>query len=170
MKRHSLLDASTARRSRALGDAGERLARDLLQAAGFTQIRNLNAATANYPYADLYAERHSKRYVISVKIRNKCEARTGHLNSRYKLGSKCYELAKRAEALERAEAAWLAISLEPRVLSAYFGSLEQLAGSRGIAMTERAVSQYECIARDYVHGLPYESLRNTYHSIVREAE
>lgn len=135
MVRRIELDASTARRAHSLGEVGEGVAEKLLARAGFTNVRNLNLETSNFPYADFYAERKGERFVVSVKIRNKYEAGTGRLNSRYKLGARCYELARRAEKQLEAKAAWLAISLEDTVLSAYFGRLDELRGSRGIAMT-----------------------------------
>jgi hypothetical protein len=97
MLRRVLLNAATARRARGLGGAGERLAETLLARAGFTAVPNLNREAMNFPYADFYAERNGERFVISVKMRNKFEARTGRLNSRYKLGRRCYKLAQRAE-------------------------------------------------------------------------
>ena len=168
MVRGIKLDASTARRARGLGDIGEQLAATLLARAGFTNVRNLNHAAVNFPYGDFCAERSGERYVISVKMRNRYEARTGRLNSRYKLGARCYELALRAEQQLNAKAAWLAIALEPTVFSAYFGRLEQLRGSRGIAMTPLAVEGYECLANSEAHVLDYAALKNTYEPVQSE--
>ena len=168
MVRSITLDASTARRARGLGDVGEQLAATLLARAGFANLRNLNHAAANFPYADFYAERSGEQYVVSVKMRNKYETRTGRLNSRYKLGARCYELARRAEEQLNARAAWLAISLEPTVFSAYFGFLEQLRGSRGIAMTPLALEGYECLANSEAHVLDYAALKNTYEHVESE--
>lgn len=100
----------------------------------------------NFPFADVYAERGGHRYAISVKIRNKFET-TGRLNSRYKLGADCYRLAKLAETKLHAEAAGLAIALEPDRFSAYFGLLVQLGGNRGIAMTPAVVRTYEFVEK-----------------------
>jgi hypothetical protein len=159
--RHSKLGADTARRDKVLGHVGERLASDVLARCGFTSIRNLNREKNNFPFADLYAERNSHRYVISVKIRNKFEV-SGRLNARYKLGANCYELAERADREMNAEAAWLAIALEPHQFSAYFGLLAPLGGNRGIPMTAAATSTYECLAHDQRHDLDYASLKNVY--------
>ena len=98
-------------------------------------------------------------------MRNKYETGTGRLNSRYKLGAKCCELADRAEKALNAQAAWLAIALEAEVLSAYFGLLKQLGGSRGILMTPSALRKYECLIENHEHGLDYAVLKNVYRPI-----
>lgn len=167
MPRRSELDASTAGRCQRLGEIGELLAEKLLIAAGFVNVRNLNRDAANYPFADFYAERGCNRYAVSVKMRNKYETGTGRLNSRYKLGAKCYELAARAEEALNAQAAWLAIALDAEVLSAYFGLLKELAGSRGISMTPSALRRYECLVENYEHGLDYAALKNVYRLVGR---
>ena len=170
MRRHSKLDGSTAARTGRLGETGEQLAGKVLDRGGFVNIRNLNREKMNFPFADIYAERNGRRYVISVKIRNKLEARTRRLNSRYKLGAQCYELARRAEEAMQAEAAWLAISLEPTVFNAYFGLLSQLGGSRGISMTALAVSNYECLCGNQSHDFDYAALMNVYEPLTSEDE
>jgi len=161
-KRIAVLDKSVARRWRELGAAGEALAELLLRSNGFTHIKNLNRQQTNFPFADFYAERDGQRYVISVKARNKYEFGTGRLNSRYKLGAKCYENTAAAEKQFRAKAAWLTIALAADTYSAYFGLLSSLSGSLGVTMSERAVSSYECLAREKAHSLDYAALRNVY--------
>jgi hypothetical protein len=94
-------------------------------------------------------------------MRNKYET-GGGLNSRYKLGAKCYDLAKRAERALNAQAAWLAIALESEVFCAYCGLLSQLGGSRGIGMTPAAIKNYECLVQNQLHGLEYAALKNVY--------
>src|SRR5258706_14576769 len=111
MSKISVLDRTTARRAFLLGSFGESLAENVLRAAGFNNIQNLNRLKMNFPFGDVCAERNTEKFVISVKIRNRYEAHTGKLNSRYKLASKCYELAAHAQAELSATPAFLAISL-----------------------------------------------------------
>jgi hypothetical protein len=168
MRKRVLRNVTTARRCHRLGDIGEKLAEQLLEANGFTNIQSLNKPKKNHVFADVYAERDRQVYVISVKIRNKYEFGTRKLNSRYKLGQECYEHAREAEARFQAVAAWLTISLEETTFSAYFGLLKSLGGSTGISMTEQMVTNYECLARDQEHGYAYDGIRNAYR--MKEAE
>lgn len=164
IKRIAKIDMSVAKRWKKLGDAGEELAEPLLVKNGFINIRNLNHEQMNFAYADFYAERNGEKYVISVKTRNKYEFRrdgTKKINSRYKLGSKCYEHAVIAEEKFGAKAAWLTIALDSETYSAYFGLLSSLK-SRGVGMSEKATSSYECFAKDEPHTLDYASLQNVY--------
>ena len=162
MRRIAILSQATALRARKLGSFGEALAGRILQNAGFTNIRNLNQIRQNFPFADIYAERNSQKYVISVKIRNRYQARTDRLNPRYNLGKHCYKLAARAEAELFATPAFLAISLHSDFYSAYFAPLTSLAGSRGIRMTPTGLSRYECLAEDALHGTDASPFKNTY--------
>lgn len=147
-----------------LGYLGEELAEPLLANNGFTNIRNLNHEQMNFAYADFYAERNGTKYVISVKARNKyvfSRNEERKINPRYKLGSKCREYAARAEERFGAVAAWLTIALDVETYSAYFGLLSSLK-TCGVAMTERATSSYECLARDNPHLLDYANFQNVY--------
>ena len=162
MRRNVLLNRETARRVHKLGSFGETLAGRILQMAGFTNIRNLNQIRQNFPFADVYAERGREKYVISVKIRNRYQARTNKLNPRYNLGKHCYELAARAEAELSATPAFLAISLHLDFYSAYFAPLTTLAGSRGIRMTPEGLIRYECLAKDAPHGIDASPFKNSY--------
>jgi Holliday junction resolvase len=54
-----------------LGNWGEDKASKLLNGAGFYSVRNLNSAKANHPFADIFAERGGRRFIIGVKTRNK---------------------------------------------------------------------------------------------------
>jgi len=162
MSRISVLDRTTAHRASLLGSFGESLAENVLRAAGFTNIQNLNRLKMNFPFGDVCAERNAEKFVISVKIRNRYEAHTGKLNARYKLGRKCYELAARAQAELSATPAFLAISLSSDLYSAYFAPLTVLAGSRGIPMTSVWLSRYECLANEARHGVNTSHLKNTY--------
>ena len=162
MRRIAILSQATALRARKLGSFGEALAGRILQNAGFTNIRNLNQIRQNFPFADIYAERGKQKYLISVKIRNRYQARTDKLNPRYNLGKHCYELATRAGAELSATPAFLAISLHSDFYSAYFAPLTALAGSRGIRMTPTSLSRYECLAEDALHGIDASPFKNTY--------
>ncbi len=162
MLRIAILNQATARRAKKLGEIGEALAEQILQNAGFTKIQNLNRIRKNFPFGDLYAERNSQKYVISVKSRNRFEARTCKLNSRYKLGKHCYKHAANAQAEFSAVPAFLAIPLFSKFYSAYFAPLSVLRGSRGIGMTPKELLRYECFAVDALHGFDVAELKNTY--------
>ena len=90
----------------------------------------------NYPFADLYAEKDGKRYVISVKARNKYENNGINENLRYKLGSNCYEKASITEKEFDAEACRMAIPFDKRTVTVYFGTLKELDGNNGISITK----------------------------------
>lgn len=162
MRRIVILSQATALRAQKLGNFGEALACQILQNAGFTNIRNLNQSKRNFPFADIFAQRSTQKYVISVKIRNRYQARTEKLNSRYNLGKHCNMLAARAEAELSATPAFLAISLHSDSYSAYFAPLSVLGGSRGIRMTPTGLSRYECFAKDALHGTDASPFKNTY--------
>jgi len=165
MTRTAKLDNRTARRFKRLGDIGESLTEELLTANGFANIQNLNRLKKNFPFADFYAEKDGVRYVISVKMRNKYEfTRDGvrRLNSRYKLGSRCYEHAKVAEDQFDAIAAWITISLDSKAYCAYFGLLSSLNGSRGVNMSEKAVAKHQCLANNTPHSFDYSEIQNVY--------
>ena len=87
---------------------------------------------------------------------------TKKINSRYKLGAKCYEHAKVAEVQFDAKAAWLTISLDVETYSAYFGLLSSLNGSRGVNMSEKALLSHQCLAKDCPHNLNYAEFKNVY--------
>lgn len=61
----------------------------------YDRIRNLNDVHMNEAFADIYyCEKDDRRYVISVKARNKY-MKNGRLNSQYNLGSNAYKKAER---------------------------------------------------------------------------
>ncbi len=154
---------ATAARSHKLGKIGEQWAEALLARNGFTNVQSLNAERSNHSYADIYAEKDGGRYVISVKTRNKLQV-SGALNGSYNLSSlgNHYDLAVLAENARQAKAAWIAIAVEERVFSAYFGLLADLNGKNGIPMTEDATSDYQCLAKNEPHGLDYSQIKNVY--------
>jgi Holliday junction resolvase-like predicted endonuclease len=162
MQRISILNKQTALRAKELGALGEAMAPFYLGRAGFTDLLDLNKLRRNFPFADAVATRAGITYAISVKTRNKFEARTGNLNARYKLGKKCEAMAAYATKQTRAVPAWLAIQVDGDLVSVYFGTLEILKGGTGIIMTPDMLDQYECLARDELHGCRVDHLKNTY--------
>lgn len=152
-------------RCRLLGEFGEYiLAENLLKRNGFKEIRNLNSEhKTNQPFADIYAERDGKKYVISVKARNKFE-KSGKLNSRYKLGENCYKNAEIVSTEFDATAAFLAISFEAdkQTYSGYFGELAILKGNKGVPVGEKHLSNYECLGKDIKSDINLSKLKNTY--------
>ena len=84
-----------SKRKKALGELGELIGVKTLVDSGFLAIMNLNDKKMNYPFADLYATKKGKRYVISIKARNKIQ-RDGNLNSRYILGRDVLTKASKA--------------------------------------------------------------------------
>ncbi len=146
-------------RLRSLGALGELLAMKALVDNRFKNIRNLNDQKKNFPYADLYAEKGGKRYVISVKARNRYQ-KNRRLNSRYKLGSDCENKARRAEKEFKAQAAWMAISIFDDVYSVYFGTLDSLPAKTGILMGEPHVQGYQCLVKEKQHGLDFRPYKN----------
>lgn len=124
-----------ALRKKSLGELGELFGIKALVDNSFDRITNLNDNKMNYPYADLYAEKDGKRYVISIKARNKYQ-KNNTLNSRYNLGSNAYKKAEAAEIEYQAEAYWMAIQFDKYTYSIYFGALDELAPRNGIPIRE----------------------------------
>jgi hypothetical protein len=120
-----------AARKKSLGELGELFAIKALVDNKFDRIRNLNDNTMNERFADIECEKAGIKYVISVKARNKYQ-KNGKLNSRYNLGAGVYEKAKSAEKKYNAIAYWIAIQFDKHTFSIYFGSLEELNGSKAI--------------------------------------
>lgn len=120
-----------AARKKSLGELGELFAVKALVDYKFDKIRNLNDDHMNLQFADLYAEKDGKKYVISVKARNKFQ-KNGSLNSSYKLGENAYEKAQRVSEIYDAEPYWMAIQFDRNDYSIYFGSLKSLEGRKSI--------------------------------------
>ena len=118
-------------RKKSLGELGELFAIKTLVDLEFDRIRNLNDTRLNEPFADILCEKDGKRYVVSVKARNKYQL-NGKLNSRYNLGSDAYKHAKNSEGKYEATAYWMAIQFDLHEYSVFFGPLEALNGSTGI--------------------------------------
>ncbi len=124
-----------AARKKSLGELGELFALKALVDQEFDKIRNLNDLHMNEKFADILCEKNGIRYVISVKSRNKFQL-NGKLNTRYNLGSNVYEKALYAEEKYKAKAYWLAIQFDSTSFSLYFGSLEELNGSKAIPVNK----------------------------------
>ena len=122
-------------RKKSLGELGELFAIKALVDEQYDRIRNLNDDHMNEAFADIYCEKDGKRYVISVKARNKYQ-KDGKLNTRYNLGSNAYEKAGRVSKHYDAEAYWMAIQFDAHDYSIYFGSLEELKGSKAIPVNK----------------------------------
>ena len=127
----SIENKKEAARKKSLGELGELFALKALVDNKFDKIRNLNDQKMNEKFADILCEKDGKRYVISVKSRNRLQI-NGKLNTRYNLGSNAYEKAKYAESKYDAEAYWLAIQFNRTSFSIYFGALSELNESKAI--------------------------------------
>ncbi len=140
-----------ALRKKSLGELGELFGIKALVDNSFERVVNLNDKKMNYPYADLYAEKENKKYVISIKARNKYQ-KNNLLNSRYKLGSNAYQKAKAAEIEYGAEAYWMAIQFGGITYSIYFGSLNELNQRNGIPVRECEEGNIGiCLVKDKRH-------------------
>ena len=146
-----------ALRKKVLGETGEKIAERILAENGFESIDKL---PTNYPFADVYAKRDGKCYVISVKMREKY----GH---KYRDDDSCKkendsfnlfqnprgdEKVQKAEEEYSAEAHWLVMPLDDRYrkYSAYFGSvteLRELVGNNG-KKGRRSVPIPKCKTRE----------------------
>lgn len=157
-----LKDKEFILRTKSLGALGELIAIKALVDNGFERIRNLNDQKANFPYGDLLAEKEGKRYVISVKSRNKYQRGGTSLNDRYKLGDNCYENAEATEKHYVAVAYWMAVQFDIDRYTVYFGSLDQLGDKKAIPMSEPHLGQYQCLARNKKHGIDFRPYLNIY--------
>jgi hypothetical protein len=79
-----------ALRKKSLGELGELFAIKALVDNSFERIVNLNDKKINYPFADLYAEKERKKYVISIKARNKYQ-KNYKLNAFYNIGTNAFK-------------------------------------------------------------------------------
>ena len=57
-----------ALRKKSLGDLGELFGIKALVDSHFEKVVNLNDGKMNYPFADLYAEKDNKKYIVSIKL------------------------------------------------------------------------------------------------------
>ena len=146
-------------RTMSLGSLGELLAIRTLVFNKFVNIKFLNDLRFNHPFADIYAEEGSQKYVISVKARNRYQ-RDKKLNARYNLGSGCAVNAQRVASEYDAVPAWMAISITDQTYSVYFGRLDSLRLPTGIPMGASHVTKYRCLADDQYHHLNWAPYRN----------
>lgn len=128
MKRGTKKEAA---RKKSLGELGELFAIKALVDLRFDKIRNLNDNRRNEPFADLYCEKGCKKYIISVKSRNKYQ-KDKKLNSRYNLGANIASKVLNAEKKYNAKAHWMAIQFDKLTYSIFFGTVEELKGSKAI--------------------------------------
>ncbi len=120
-----------AARKKSLGELGELFAIKALVDKKFDRVRNLNDRKLNEPFADIECEKDGKKYIVSVKARNKFQI-DGKLNSRYNLGTNAYDKAATSERKHNAKAHWMAIQFDKKNYSIYFGTLDELNGSKAI--------------------------------------
>lgn len=124
-----------AARKKSLGELGELFAIKALVDMEFDHIRNLNDKTMNEAFADIYCEKGGKKYIISVKARNKYQ-KNGKLNIRYNLGTRAHEKAAIAKGKYNAEPHWMAIQFDSKSYSIFFGSLATLNDSKAIPINK----------------------------------
>lgn len=149
-----------AARKKSLGELGELFAIKTLVDNEFDRIRNLNDDHMNEAFADIYCEKNGKKYVISVKARNKYQ-KNGELNSRYKLGENAYEKAKKTALKYDADPYWMAIQFDLHEYSVYFGSLDSLKGSNGISITKCELGELgEILVHKKRHYFDFEFYQN----------
>jgi hypothetical protein len=163
-RRNIKLTAKEGKRFKHLGNIGEFLAEKLLKSNGFSNIVNLNRIKNNFPFADFRAEKDGTGFLISVKTRNKYE-NNGRPNARIKLGKKVYahinELNNDPE-YKGLVPAWMIILMEENTFDAYFGTIPQLNGKRGISTSKKARDSYLELAYKEKHNFNSEEFKNTY--------
>ena len=150
------------KRTKSLGEIGELYGIKALVDNGFTNIKNLNDIRMNYPYADVFAEKDGRRYVISIKGRNKLQ-NNGELNGRFKLmyAKNAYQNAEKAEMEFDAEAAWMVIPFEEDRYSIYFGTLKELDGNKAVLIRKCMKGEIgETLVLDKYHYLDWDFFTN----------
>ena len=151
-----------ASRTKSLGELGELFCLKALVDFKFDSIRNLNDDKMNYPFADLLAEKDGKKYVISVKTRNKYK-KSGKVNSHYNVLDKknSYEHAKKAEEKHNAEAYWMAAQFDNSTYSIYFGALSELNGSKSISISKCENNEMgQCLVPNKSHNFNFNFFTN----------
>tara|TARA_B100000315_G_C14551719_1_gene576163 strand:- start:58 stop:549 length:492 start_codon:yes stop_codon:yes gene_type:complete len=150
-----------ALRKKSLGELGELFGIKALVDDHFEKIVNLNDVKMNYPFADLYGEKDNKRYVISIKARNKHQ-KNGSLNTQYNLGRNAHEKAKAAEDEYAAQAYWMAVQFDQLTYSVFLGSLSELNQRKAIPMKEcESGFVGECLVKNKRHYFDFEFFKNT---------
>ncbi len=69
---------------------------------------------------------------------------------------------KSAEKQFDAEPYWMAVQFDGNIYSAYFGSLAQLDGKKGIPMNVQHLSKYKCLSYNQKHGIDFRPFLNIY--------
>ena len=139
-----------ASRKKSLGELGELFAIKALVDNHYEKIINLNDKKMNFPFADLYAEKEGKSFIVSVKARNKYQ-KNHKLNAYYNLGSAAYKKAAIAEKEYCAEPHWMAIQFDQFTYSIYWGSLKELNGKNTIPLLQCAKGTIGiCLAKDII--------------------
>ncbi len=157
MKQSNQKEAS---RKKSLGELGELFAIKALVDKQFDKIRNLNDNQMNEVFADIYGEKEGINYIISVKARNKYQ-KNGKLNTRYNLGNEVYIKSKIAEQKYNAKSFWLAIQFDYSSFSIYFGSLDELNGSKAIPVDKCEKGQIgEIWVKDKKHFFDFDFYTN----------
>jgi hypothetical protein len=149
-----------ASRKKSLGELGELFAIKALVDNHYEKIINLNDKKMNFPFADLYAEKDGKRFIISVKARNKYQ-KDHKLNAFYNLGNDAYKKAATATLEYCAEPHWMAIQFDQFTFSIYWGSLEELNGKNAIPLAQCAEGKIGiCLAKDKKHYFDFSFFGN----------
>ena len=156
----SVSEKKEALRKKSLGELGELFGIKALVDSSFEKVVNLNDRKMKYPYADLYAEKDNKRFIVSIKARNKYQ-KNHSLNAHYNLGSHAYEKAKSAEEEYGAEAHWMAIQFDTQTYSVYFGSLAELEQRKAIPIRECEQGNVGvCLVKDKRHYFDFSFFEN----------
>jgi hypothetical protein len=149
-----------ALRKKSLGELGELFGIKALVDSSFEKVVNLNDKKMNNPFADLYAEKDNRKFIISIKARNKYQ-RDHALNAHYKLGGIAYEQARVAEKEYEAEAHWMAIQFDAQTYSVYFGSLVELKQRNAIPIRECEQGKIgACLVKDKRHYFDFSFFEN----------
>ena len=154
------IEQKEALRKKSLGELGELFGIKALVDNSFEKVVNLNDRKLNYPFADLYAEKDNKKFIISIKARNKLQ-KNHTLNAHYNLGGNAYQKAKSAELEYEAEAHWMAIQFDAQTYSVYFGSLAELNQRNAIPIKEcENGSVGTCLVKDKRHYFDFSFFEN----------
>jgi hypothetical protein len=140
-----------ASRKKSLGELGELFAIKALVDDHYEKIINLNDKKLNFVFADLYAEKEGRRFIFSVKARNKYQ-KNHKLNAHYNLGGEAYKKAEIAEKEYNAKAYWMAIQFDQFTYSIFFGSLNELNGKRAIPIRHCEIGNIgTCLVKNKRH-------------------
>ena len=149
-----------AARKKSLGELGELFAIKALVDNEYDKIRNLNDTHMNEAFADIYCEKDNKKYVISVKSRNKYQ-KNGALNSSYNLGTDASKKASYAAKKYNAEPYWMAIQFDVNEYSIYFGPLKSLNRANAIPINKCSNGEIgEILVNKKKHYFDFDFFKN----------